>query len=111
MHQGQHRGGQPVDVDRRRFLRRAAVVGTAVWTVPTIVSVDVASAQQLTSPLPTPPGGVGEVTVEPVASQVAPAARTTLPRTGVELDDLARAGLMATAGGAALVLWSAQLES
>lgn len=105
-------------VDRRQFLRRAAAVGTAAWVVPTIVSIDVAGAQQITSPPPTPPDeDVGAVTVTPPAQQPAGqpagtqvAGRTALPRTGVELNQVAVAGLAATAGGAALLLWSAELE-
>jgi hypothetical protein len=37
--------------------------------------------------------------------------RTELPRTGADLDRLVVAGLAATAGGAALVLWSAEAKS
>lgn len=37
--------------------------------------------------------------------------RTELARTGEDLDRLAVAGLAATAGGAALVLWSADAEA
>ena len=47
--------------------------------------------------------------ITPKGAQVA--GRTELPRTGVELDHLVAAGLAATAGGAALVLWSADAES
>ena len=105
-------------VDRRQFLRRAAVVGSAAWVVPTIVSIDVAGAQQVTSPPPTPPAdvGAGAVPTDPAVEAVGPTSgaqvvgRTELPRTGAELDDLAVAGLAATAGGAALLLWSAELE-
>jgi len=103
-------------VDRRQFLRRAAVVGTTAWAVPTIVSVDLAGAQHLTSPPPAPPPDVGSVTVPPAAPSPDPpagtqvAGRTTLPRTGMEIDDLAVAGLALIAGGAALRLWSAELE-
>ena len=38
-------------------------------------------------------------------------ARTELPRTGANLDRLVAAGLAATAGGAALVLWSAEAKA
>lgn len=111
MHEAQHVRAAAGKVDRRQFLRRAVVVGTTVWAVPTIVSIDVAGAQQITSPPPRPPG-VGEDTVTPQQPAGTPVGgRTTLPRTGIELDDLALAGLAATAGGAALLLWSADLET
>ena len=41
---------------RRDFMRKAAVVGTGVFVVPTIITVDPADAQALTSPPPEPPG-------------------------------------------------------
>ena len=41
---------------RRDFMRRAAVVGTGAFVVPTIITVDPADAQALTSPPPEPPG-------------------------------------------------------
>ena len=37
--------------------------------------------------------------------------RTELPRTGMDLDRFVVAGLAATAGGAALVLWSADAKA
>jgi hypothetical protein len=113
MHEPKHFRVAAHDENRRQFLRRAAVVGTTVWAVPTIVTIDAAASQQITSPPPTPPPrDVGEVTV---SSPAQPAGMqdgglTELPRTGVELDDLAVAGLAACAGGAALLLWSAELE-
>lgn len=102
--------------DRRQFLRRAAVVGTGIFVVPTIITLDPASAQAITSPPPEPPTEVGGATLprDAAGTQVAGtqvAGRTTLPRTGAELDDLVKAGLAAIAGGSALVLWSADLES
>jgi hypothetical protein len=105
--------------DRRQFLRRAAVVGTGIFVVPTIITLDPASAQAITSPPPEPPEPpteVGGATLprDAAGTQVAGtqvAGRTTLPRTGAELDDLVKAGLAAIAGGSALVLWSADLES
>lgn len=112
---------------RRAFLRRAAVVGTGAFVVPTIVTMQPAGAQEITSPPPEPPpeppvggppvvgptvveppGAVGGAVVAPKGTQVA--GRTVLPRTGAELDDLVVAGLAATAGGAALVLWSADAD-
>jgi hypothetical protein len=113
---------------RRDFMRKAAVVGTGAFVVPTIVTVDPADAQALTSPPPEPPGRPESPPVEvdgsPRAmSRRAPdtqrnlaagrrvTARTELPRTGANLDRLVAAGLAATAGGAALVLWSAEAKA
>lgn len=108
--------------DRRQFLRRAAVVGTGAFLVPTIITIAPVDAQEITSPPPEPPAPPTEVggstisrtpTAPLAGGQVAGArvaGRTTLPRTGAELDDLLVAGLAATAGGAALVLWSADTE-
>jgi hypothetical protein len=113
---------------RRDFMRRAAVVGTGAFVVPTIVTVDPADAQALTSPPPEPPGRPESPPVEEAGSsgtasrpgtgtQPAPAAggrgtvRTEQPRTGANLDRLVAAGLAATAGGAALVLWSAEAKA
>jgi hypothetical protein len=112
---------------RRDFMRKAAVVGTGAFVVPTIVTVDPADAQALTSPPPEPPGHPESPAVEVdgppgTGSRRAPgtqpnlaagrvAARTELPRTGADLDRLVAAGLAATAGGAALVLWSAEAKA
>jgi hypothetical protein len=113
---------------RRDFMRKAAVVGTGAFVVPTIVTVDPADAQALTSPPPEPPGRPesppAEVDGSPgTVSRGAPGtrpnlaagrqatARTELPRTGANLDRLVAAGLAATAGGAALVLWSAEAKA
>jgi hypothetical protein len=106
---------------RRDFMRRAAVVGTGAFVVPTIITVDPADAQALTSPPPEPPG---KPESPPVSQGRAPGAqpqaraagrrvttRTELPRTGANLDRLTVAGLAATAGGAALVLWSAEARA
>ena len=118
-YRAKHRAVEAAAPDRRQFLRRAAVVGAASWAVPTIVSIDVAGAQQLTSPPPEPPGAVdaGGVGVQSPPQAAAPlpgpqvAGRSELARTGMDLDDLAVAGLAATAGGAALLLWSADAKT
>jgi hypothetical protein len=103
--------------DRRQFLRRAVAVGAGAFVVPTIVTIDPVGAQEITSPPPEPPAPPTEVggnvvsrppTAPAEGAQVA--GRTTLPRTGAEIDDLVVAGLAATAGGAALVLWSADAD-
>jgi hypothetical protein len=114
---------------RRDFMRKAAVVSTGAFVAPTIITVDAADAQALTSPPPEPPGRPGSPpsdvggspgTLTPAATGTQPPARTTvsratgrteLPRTGADLDRLVVAGLAATAGGAALVLWSADTKS
>lgn len=112
---------------RRDFMRKAAVVGSGAFVVPTIITVDPADAQALTSPPPEPPGqhesppaevgGSPGAGAQPAATQAKQAGRTRtttrteLPRTGANLDRLAAAGLAATAGGAALVLWSAEARA
>ncbi|MGH9229306.1 MAG: twin-arginine translocation signal domain-containing protein [Acidimicrobiales bacterium] len=110
---------------RRDFLRKAGVVGTGAFVVPMIVTVDPADAQALTSPPPEPPGrpdsppvDAGGGTASPPGTQRASrptgtrvTGRTELPRTGADLDRLVVAGLAATAGGAALVLWSAEAKA
>jgi len=111
-------GGPP---GRRDFLRKAAVAGATAFAVPMIATVDPADAQAVTSPPPEPPGPPGPTTpVEPAAGvpaggDVSPVGRPTrrgeLPRTGADLDRLIAAGLAATAGGAALVLWSADRKA
>jgi hypothetical protein len=112
---------------RRDFMRKAAVVGSGAFVVPTIITVDPADAQALNSPPPEPPGrpasppaeadGSPGIVAQPAATQPNQANRTRtstrseLPRTGANLDRLVAAGLAATAGGAALVLWSAEARA
>jgi hypothetical protein len=112
---------------RRDFMRKAAVVGSGAFVVPTIITVDPADAQPLISPPPEPPGqheapateagGSAGTVAQPAGTQAnqSDRARTTtrteLPRTGANLDRVAAAGLAATAGGAALVLWSAEARA
>jgi hypothetical protein len=115
-------------VTRRDFLRKAAAAGTGAFAVPMIITVDPADAQALTSPPPQPPGstGPGSRSVEPVGSRGTPgpgtrgtqpadrrqvSGRSELPRTGAAIDRMVATGLAATAGGAALVLWSADMRS
>jgi hypothetical protein len=111
--------------ERRDFLRKVAAAGTGAFALPMIVTVDPADAQALTSPPPESPGRPsppdtaptgsarpGEPAPSPGAGRANPVAsrhrgRSELPRTGANLDRLTAAGLAATAGGAALVLWSA----
>jgi hypothetical protein len=112
---------------RRDFMRKAAVVGSGAFVVPTVITVDPADAQALTSPPPEPPGqhesppaeaggspgtGAQSAATQPTqAGRTRTTTRTELPRTGANLDRLAAAGLAATAGGAALVLWSAEARA
>jgi hypothetical protein len=120
-HSGDTRPGDAVGVTgRRAFLRKAAVAGTGAFAVPMIVTVDPVDAQALTSPPPEPPGSSNHSqspVVEPVneratgASRRRAPGRTELPRTGADIDRMVVAGLAATAGGAALVLWSADAQS
>jgi hypothetical protein len=114
---------------RRDFMRKAAVVGSGAFLMPTIITVDPADAQALNSPPPEPPGRPESPPVErgrepgavaapaPGTHARGPAAvnevsgRTELPRTGEDLDRLTVAGLAAVAGGAALTLWSAEVKT
>jgi hypothetical protein len=105
-------------VERRDFLRKAAVAGTGAFVVPTIVTVAPADAQALTSPPPNPPGskrlespGTDLASSPRTQSRTKVPGRTELPRTGTDINRLAAAGLAATAGGAALVIWSADVRS
>jgi hypothetical protein len=107
----------------RDFLRKA-VVGSGAFAVPTIITVNPASAQALNSPPPEPPGRPQPPPVDQGSDSAASpgsqqdrrdgrtqmTGRTELPRTGMDLDRLVVAGLTATAGGAALVLWSADAK-
>jgi hypothetical protein len=114
-------------VERRDFLRKAAVTGTGAFAIPMIVTVNPADAQALTSPPPEPPGSSNRPESPGIDLVDAPnggpsqdaggarrptvSGRTELPRTGADIDRLVAAGLAATAGGAGLVLWSAHAES
>jgi hypothetical protein len=111
-------GADPAGLDRRRFLRQAAIVGGTAWAVPTLVSMQPAGAASLTSPPPTGVGGT-EITmphgVGTTPTQVLPESTSTststsnesLPRTGADIDRLVAGGLTAVAGGGALMYWSA----
>ena len=104
---------------RRAFLRKAAVAGTGAFAVPMIVTVDSADARALTSPPPETPGSSKSpeqaASGGPRTPERAPprqvSTRTALPRTGADIDRLVAAGLAATAGGAALLLWSADAQA
>jgi hypothetical protein len=87
---------------RRQFMRKAAVAGAIVWTVPTIVSIEPAGAVDRHSAPPEPPGGV----VKP-PQEVGPAQRKPdgqLPFTGDnEIVELG-VGVAAVTAGAAMLL-------
>jgi hypothetical protein len=108
------------DLGRRQFLLRAAVAGTVAAAVPTIVTMQPAGATGLTSPPPKPPIDIDPTSVDPptnvgnevVAEPPGPktkvaGATSTLPMTGADVGDMVVAGLAATAGGSALLLWNA----
>jgi hypothetical protein len=84
---------------RRQFLLKAAVAGTAVWVVPSIIAIQPAGAADLNS---RPPKHVDQV-VDPIAKPPPAVADTQLPFTGDDSDDLIIAGLAATAAGASLM--------
>jgi hypothetical protein len=56
---------------RRDFMRKAAVVSTGAFVAPTIITVDAADAQTLTSPPPSHP----DRRARPPAMSVVPPAR------------------------------------
>lgn len=94
------------------------MAGTGAFVVPMMVTVAPADAQGLTSPPPEPPrssSGSGSAptpnTTVPSRTRSQVTGPTELPRTGADIDRLVAAGLAATAGGAALVLWSADAQS
>lgn len=119
------------NLDRRRFLGKAAVAGGTVWAVPTLVSMRPAGASELTSAPPAPPTTDSAVSPNNVsrnapaagaapATGAAPSAASpaldgndpagssdSLARTGADIDKLAMTGLTAVAAGGALTYWSA----
>jgi hypothetical protein len=93
------------DLGRRQFMRKAAVAGAIVWTVPTIVSIEPAGAADRHS---APPGAVvkppPEVPPEVKAVQQKPDGQ--LPFTGDnEIVELG-VGIAALGAGAAMILMS-----
>jgi hypothetical protein len=122
---GETKPGKAAAVGRRDFLRQAAFAGSTAFMVPTIVTVDPADAQALTSQPPQPPGrepppadltrpvGVGRPrgAAGSTRQRIPVTDRTELPRTGADIDRLVAAGLAATVGGTPLVLWSAEMRS
>ena len=101
------------DLERRQFLRRAAVAG-AIWAVPTVIAIKPASAAGLHSAPPKPPLPVDRVppsAVDPVAIKDPKATGPTeLPFTGADVEELTAAGLAVTAAGAALLFLSGEAD-
>jgi hypothetical protein len=85
---------------RRQFLLKAAVAGTAVWAVPSIIAIHPAAAAGLNS---APPKDVISRHVDPIPQQPQPAAVQQLPFTGDDNERLLVAGVAATAAGASLL--------
>jgi hypothetical protein len=76
----------PADLGRRQFLRRAAVAGSLVWAVPTIVSLDSAGAAALLHSSPPEPAN------PPVEAVAAPPARPAVVTKGTGPAELAFTG-------------------
>ena len=97
------------DFARRQFLLKAAVAGTAVWVVPSIIAIQPAAAAGLNSRPPKsvnkPPEPIARH-VDPIAKQPQAVADQQLPFTGDDSDDLIVTGIAATAAGASLLLLS-----
>lgn len=101
-------------LNRRRFLRRAALAGGAAWAVPTLVTLPAAGAAEAASQPPsgTPPVVGGTEVTPPEAGDPGTGPGTgvegvtTLPRTGADIDVLAATGTAAIAAGVALRVWT-----
>ena len=105
-----HTSTTPVsaDLERRQFLRKAAVAG-AVLAVPTVIAIKPASAAGLHSAPPPKPIDRVPSAVDPVATPPPTATGPTeLALTGIDVEQLAAAGLAVTAAGAALLFLSGE---
>jgi len=100
------------ELGRRQFIRKAAVVGAIVWTVPTIVSIEPAgAADRHSAPPVTPPGAVQQQPPPPPATVAATQQQPgQLPFTGDNQNVEFGVGLAAIAGGTALIIASAEHE-
>jgi hypothetical protein len=100
---------ESADLERRQFLRRAAVAG-AVWAVPTVIAIKPASAAGLHSAPPPKPVDHVPTGIDPVAAPAPPrrTSPTELAFTGADVEDLTVAGLAVTAAGAALLFLSGE---
>jgi hypothetical protein len=91
---------------RRQFMRKAAVAGAIVWTVPTIVSIAPAGAADRHSAPPKPPGGVEQPPPTKISGRHKDPEQ--LPFTGDnEIVELG-VGTAAIAAGAAMLILSAE---
>jgi hypothetical protein len=93
---------------RRQFIRKAAVAGAIVWTVPTIVSIEPAGAAERHSTAPKPP-------VEPVSGVVSKPpdgekSAAQLPFTGDNEVLEFGIGVAAVTTGAAMLMLSAESD-
>jgi hypothetical protein len=95
------------DLGRRQFIRKAAVAGAIVWTVPTIVSIEPAGAAERHSTPPKPP-------VEPISGVSKPPggekSTAQLPFTGDNEVLEFGVGVVAVTAGAAMLMLSAEAE-
>lgn len=95
------------ELGRRQFIRKAAVAGAIVWTVPTIVSIEPAGAAERHSTPPKPP-------VEPVSGVVSTprGAKNSaqLPFTGDNEVLEFGVGVAAVTAGAAMLMLSAEAD-
>jgi len=106
------------ELGRRQFMRKAAVAGAIVWTVPTIVSIEPAGAAAGHSGPPvtsttstTSTGGVHQQPPPPStvgAKQQQPGGQ--LPFTGDNQSIEVGVGVAAVTAGAAMLLLSAEAE-
>ncbi len=95
------------ELGRRQFIRKAAVAGAIVWTVPTIVSIEPAGASERHSTPPKPPvKPISGVSKHPDGEKDA----AQLPFTGDnEILELG-IGVAAVTAGAAMLMLSAESE-
>ncbi len=94
------------DLGRRQFMRKAAVAGAIVWTVPTIVSIEPAGAADRHSAPPKPPGSVEKPPPKEISGRHHDPEQ--LPFTGDnEIVELG-VGAAAIAAGAAMLMLSAE---
>lgn len=117
--------------DRRRFMKRVALAGTAAWVAPAVITLDAAAAQgsgtttttpvkvggqtQVKTPVATGGGsGSGVISNRAVAKKPNPVTTqvrgTQLARTGVDTKLMVAGGAAAVTAGAAMHLLSSDLE-
>lgn len=105
---------ETTDLERRQFLRKAAVAG-AVWAVPTVIAIKPAAAAGLHSAPPEkPPVDHVPTGIDPIAKPPRQPTRTSpteLAFTGADVEKLTIAGVAATAAGAAMLLLSGEADA